>query len=47
MLYPTPTLLLGQICIYGVKLHVMGQSDRYDLLARRPLREEGREQQAE
>jgi cyanophycinase len=37
----------GVVTICDVKLHVMGQDDQYDLNARQPLREEGREQMAE
>jgi cyanophycinase len=37
----------GIVTIYGVKLHVLGQDEQYDLHARCPLREEGREQMAE
>jgi cyanophycinase len=37
----------GIVTIYDVKLHVLGQDDQYDLIARQPLREEGREQMAE
>jgi cyanophycinase len=37
----------GIVSIDDVKLHVLGQGDKYDLQARRPIREEGREQQAE
>jgi cyanophycinase len=37
----------GIVTIYDVKLHVLGQDDQYDLHARQPLREEGREQMAE
>jgi len=37
----------GIVTINDVKLHVLGQDDQYDLNARQPLREEGREQTAE
>ena len=37
----------GVVTICDVKLHVLGQDDQYDLNARQPLREEGREQMAE
>jgi len=37
----------GIVSINDVKLHVLGQDDQYDLRARRPLREEGREHAAE
>jgi len=37
----------GIVSIDDVKLHVLGQDDQYDLRARRPLREEARDQQAE
>jgi cyanophycinase len=36
----------GILSIYDVKLHVLSQDDHYDLLARRPLRDEGCERQA-
>lgn len=37
----------GVVTICDVKLHVLGQGDQYDLNARQPLHEEGREQMAE
>jgi cyanophycinase len=37
----------GVLSIYDVKLHVLGQSDHYDLNARRPVREQDRERVAE
>lgn len=37
----------GVVTICDVKLHVLGQDDQYDLNARQPLREEGREEMAE
>jgi cyanophycinase len=36
----------GIVSINDVKLHVLGQSEQYDLHTRRPLRDEGREQTA-
>jgi cyanophycinase len=36
----------GIVTIYDVKLHVLGQGEQYDLHARRPLRDEGREHAA-
>src|SRR5215212_2909990 len=37
----------GILSINDVKLHVLGQDDQYDLNARQPIREEGRELEAE
>jgi len=37
----------GIVSIYGVKLHVLGQDEQYDLNARQPLREEDREHSTE
>ncbi len=37
----------GIVSIYDIKLHVLGQDDYYDLHARRPIRDEGREHEAE
>jgi cyanophycinase len=37
----------GIVSIDDIKLHVLGQDEQYDLLARCPLREEGRQQTTE